>query len=53
MVWLGFGLGWMGYAVGLYGYVLITGYNLTLAQLISPTGYYTGPWAEEATGRRR
>ena len=40
MVWLGFGLGWMGYAVGLYGYALVRGYNLTLAQMVSPTKWY-------------
>lgn len=50
MVWLGFGLGWAGYAVGLYGYSLVRGYNLTLAQMVSPTKWYAGKWPPATAG---
>ena len=53
MVWLGFGLGWMGYAVGLYGYALVRGYNLTLAQMASPTKWYQGKWPPAAAGNEQ
>ena len=53
MVWLGFGLGWMGYAVGLYGYALVRGYNLTLAQMVSPAKWYQGKWPPAAAGNEQ
>ena len=53
MVWLGFGLGWMGYAVGLYGYSLVRGYNLTLAEMVSPTKWYAGKWPPAAAGNEQ
>jgi hypothetical protein len=50
VVWIGFGLVWLGYTGGLYGYSLIRGYNLTLAQMVSPTGWYGGKWPPAAAG---
>ena len=53
MVWLGFGLGWLGYTAGLYGYSLVRGYNLTLAQMVSPTKWYAGKWPPAAAGNEQ
>ena len=50
MVWIGMGLVWAGYTAGLYGWSLVRGYNLTLAQMISPTKWYSGTWPPAAAG---
>lgn len=41
MVWLGMGLGWASYLSILYGYALIRGYDITIKQMVSPTGKWT------------
>jgi hypothetical protein len=50
VVWLGFGIIWAGYATGLYGYSLVRGYNLTLAQMVSPVKWYQGKWPPAEAG---
>jgi hypothetical protein len=50
MVWLGFGIAWAGYTAGLYGYSLIRGYNLSLAQMVSPVHWYAGKWPPQPAG---
>ena len=41
---------WAGYATGLYGWSLIRGYDLTLAQMVSPTKWYSGKWPPAGAG---
>lgn len=47
MVWIGFGLVWLGYTGGLYGYSLVRGYNNSLTDLVSPTGW---KWSTQKAG---
>ena len=44
---------WAGYSVGLYGYSLVRGYNLTLAQMVSPTKWYSGQWPPAKAGNEQ
>jgi hypothetical protein len=53
MVWIGMTLVWAGYSVGLYGYSLVRGYNLTLAQMVSPTKWYSGQWPPAKAGNEQ
>jgi len=53
MVWIGMALVWGGYSVGLYGWSLVRGYNLTLAQMVSPTKWYSGQWPPAKAGNEQ
>jgi len=53
MVWIGMALVWGGYSVGLYGWSLVRGYNLTLAQMVSPTKWYSGQWPPAHAGNEQ
>jgi len=50
MAWIGMAMVWAGYSVGLYGYSLVRGYNLTFPKMLSPTGWYSGPWPPQKAG---
>ena len=43
MVAIAMGLIWGGYTLGMWGYTRISGYQITLTQLVKP-GAYTGSW---------
>lgn len=44
MVAIAMGLLWAGYTGGLWGYCLVKGYDISFRDLVSPTGWYSGPW---------
>jgi hypothetical protein len=41
---------WGGYTGIIYGYCLIRGYNVSLKEIVSPTGWYSGVWPPPAAG---
>lgn len=48
MIAIGFGIAWLGYALSFYGFSLVKGYDLSLRDVISPSGYYKGSWPPPA-----
>ena len=44
MIVVGMALAWAGYTVGFYGFCLVKGYDVSFVQLVSPKGWYSGPW---------
>jgi hypothetical protein len=44
MLPFGIGLAWLGYTVLFWGRSLVKGWNLSFADIASPTKFYTGQW---------
>jgi hypothetical protein len=50
MLVVGFGLSWLAYTIGFWGHSLVKGYNLSFAQIASPSSYYKGTWPPKLAG---